>query len=76
MDLATIIPWTQIVLSVVLTALVLFQSPDEGGLGALGGGDVSGGTHTKRGFEKTLFITTIVISILFGLLAIAVLVIS
>ncbi|MEK7066167.1 MAG: preprotein translocase subunit SecG [Patescibacteria group bacterium] len=60
-----IIPWIQIILSVILTLLVLLQQ-SEAGLGSLTG-DFSGGgvMHSKRGIEKVLFIATIIVSILF-----------
>ena len=38
------------------------------GLGAVFGGDF-GGYHTKRGFEKFLFRASVVLGILFGLIA-------
>lgn len=70
MTLITIIPWIQIVLSVVMVVLILLQS-SEGGLGGAFGGDSGGGSyHTKRGLERTLFIATIIVGVLFGLLAI------
>ncbi len=50
--------------------MILFQN-SEGGLGGAFGGDGGGGKyHTKKGLEKTLFISTIILGILFGLLAI------
>ncbi|KKR45869.1 MAG: preprotein translocase subunit SecG [Candidatus Zambryskibacteria bacterium RIFCSPLOWO2_12_FULL_39_45] len=61
------IPYVQIVLSVLLILGVLVQQSDAGAGGAFGGGDgFSSGHHTKRGAEKTIFIGTIVVAILFA----------
>ena len=63
--LATYLPYVQIVLSVLLVGAILLQQ-SEGSLGsAFGGGQSGSGWHTKRGLEKQLFITTIVIAVLF-----------
>lgn len=70
MDLATLLPWIQIVVSFVLVALVLMSQSDAGLGGAFGGSDGSGGHRTKRGLEKTVFYATIFAGILFGILAI------
>lgn len=62
----SILPWIQIALSVLLMATVLMQQSDAG-LGGAFGGDDSAGTinRTRRGFERTLFISSIVFGILF-----------
>ena len=66
MSIVGIIPYIQIVLSILLIIGVLLQQSEAGLGGALGGGDgFSSGFHTKRGAEKTIFIATIVIAILF-----------
>lgn len=45
---------------------ILLQQSDAGLGAGFGGGDgFSSGHHTKRGAEKTIFISTIVIAILF-----------
>ena len=66
MSITGSIPYIQIALSVLLILGVLLQQ-SEAGLGSgFGGGDgFSSGHHTKRGAEKTVFIATIVIAILF-----------
>lgn len=66
---AKILPYAQIILSVVLILAVLLQQSSAGVGGALGGND--GGTfhQTRRGFEKFLFILSIVCAILFALFA-------
>ncbi|KKU84054.1 MAG: Preprotein translocase, SecG subunit [Parcubacteria group bacterium GW2011_GWA2_47_8b] len=60
----------QIATSVILIVLILIQerSAGAGGLFGGGGGD-SGFYQTRRGFEKLLFVATIVLSIIFAGLA-------
>jgi protein translocase SecG subunit len=66
----SLLPYIQIVLSVVLTAIVLIQKTGAQVGGAFGGSDnFSTAFHTRRGFEKVLFNTTIVIAILFAISA-------
>ena len=67
--IAKILPWLQVILSVLLVKSILLQRSAAGVGGALGGGDSGGMHHTKRGFEKILFYITIVIAILFALSA-------
>jgi len=67
MSIATILPYIQIVISVLLIASVLLQYSAAGVGGALGGSDsFEAGYHTRRGFEKFLFNATIVLAILFA----------
>ena len=58
------IPYVQIVLSVILIVLILMQK-NEAGLGSAFGGGSTSSFRTKRGLEKVLFNSTIVISVLF-----------
>ncbi len=67
--LAEILPYTQIVISVILVLAILLQQSGSGVGGALGGGDGSSFHHTRRGFEKFLFYLSIVCAILFALSA-------
>ena len=64
-----VITVAQVIAAIILIILVLLQNKNSGvgGLfGGGGGGDSAGGDfRTKRGFEKKLFITTIIFSILF-----------
>ncbi len=57
----------QIIVSVLLTVSILMQNRGAG-LSAAFGGDM-GGYHTKRGFEKFLNNSSIILSVLFILLA-------
>ncbi|MEK7539489.1 MAG: preprotein translocase subunit SecG [Patescibacteria group bacterium] len=70
MNLVTrILPYAQIIISVVLVSAVLLQQSSAGVGGALGGGGGEGFHHTRRGFEKFLFYLSIVCGILFALFA-------
>lgn len=70
--IASILPYIQIVLAVILVAAILLQRTGAQIGGAFGGNDnFSSAYHTRRGFEKTLFISTIIIAILFALTALA-----
>ncbi len=62
-----ILPYIQIVLAVILVTAILLQRTGSQIGGAFGGGDnFSSAYHTRRGFERTLFIITLVIAILFA----------
>ncbi len=69
--LASVLPWIQIILSVLLIGAVLLQQSEAGLGGAFGGNMDTNVFKTKRGIEKQLFITTIVIAILFAASALA-----
>lgn len=62
-----ILPYIQIILSIILIVSILLQQSDAGMGGIFGGSDSGGLYHTRRGFEKFLFIVTIVVGILFAL---------
>ena len=66
---AKILPYAQIILSVILVLAIMLQQSGAGVGGALGGGDGSSFHHTRRGFEKFLFYLSIVCGILFALSA-------
>ena len=72
--MAQILPYIQIVLSILLVAAVLVQQ-SEAGLGSAFGGADSSIQHTRRGAEKFLFNATIVLAILFAVTAIIALII-
>ena len=64
-----ILPYVEIVLSIVLILAILLQQSGAGLGGALGGSDDGSFHHTRRGFEKFLFYLSIVCGILFALSA-------
>lgn len=75
-SLAGYLPYIQIILSIALIALILLQQTGSELGGAFGGGGDGGNvSHTRRGFEKTVFHLTIVVAILFALSAIVALVV-
>lgn len=67
------ITYAQIALAVVLVGLILLQHSDASIGSAFGGDSLSGTAHTRRGPEKIIFVTTIVIAVLFAVSALAVL---
>jgi len=64
-NLTTILPYIQIILSIILVGAILLQQTGNDLGGAFGGGDDFSAGHTRRGLEKTLFNITIIVSILF-----------
>ena len=65
-SIAALLPYIQILLSVLLILGVILQQSESGLGSAFGDGDsFSKAKHTRRGFEKFLFQSTIVIGILF-----------
>jgi len=71
--LVSLIPWAQLALSFLLVAAILLQQSGASVGGSFGGGDM-GHNYTRRGFEKTLFRSTIVLAFLFALSAFAALI--
>jgi preprotein translocase subunit SecG len=68
MTIAGILPYIQIVLSILVVVFVLLQQTGASMGGALGGDNFSAAYHTRRGMEKTLFYATMVAG---GLLALS-----
>ena len=66
---AKILPYAQIIFSIILVLAILLQQTTAGLGGALGGNDGGSFHHTRRGFEKFLFYLSIVCGILFALSA-------
>lgn len=67
---SSVLPYAQIILAVLLIGAILLQSTGAQIGGAFGGSDnFSSAFHTRRGFEKTLFIITIAVAILFAISA-------
>ncbi|MBA2364638.1 MAG: preprotein translocase subunit SecG [Chloroflexia bacterium] len=59
----------QIILSVLLVVVILFQTKGSSFSGAMGG-DSGSIYHTRRGLEKTLFQLTIALAVLFVVVAV------
>ena len=68
--LINILPQVQITLALFLVLLIIFQKSEAGVGGAFGGGDTSAGVSKRRGFEKILFVVTIIVAVLFVLSAV------
>jgi protein translocase SecG subunit len=69
--MVAILPYIQIGLALLLIGGVLLQQSEAGLGSAFGSGDLGQTKHTRRGFEKLLFRSTILISVLFALTAFA-----
>jgi len=67
MELLTVaLPWVQVIIAVLLSSLILLQRSGAELGGAFGGGDVGGGAaYSRRGFEKVIFTSTILLAALF-----------
>ena len=66
--ISNVLPYIQIAISALLIIAVLLQQSGAQNGGALGGGDTSGSVfHTRRGLEKVLFVSTIILGVLFAL---------
>ncbi|MEK7596983.1 MAG: preprotein translocase subunit SecG [Patescibacteria group bacterium] len=66
--ISSVLPYIQITISALLVLAVLLQQSGAQNGGALGGPDLSGSVfHTRRGLEKILFVSTIVLGVLFAL---------
>ncbi len=76
MAIAGILPYIQIAISVLLIVSVLLQQTGASMGGAFGGDNFSAAYHTRRGFERTLFYSTIVLGTLLGVTAFAALVLQ
>jgi len=76
-SLMAILPYIQIVLSILLVIAVLMQKSEAGVGGSFGGNDnFNSGFHTRRGFEKNLFYLTIIVAILFVISSLLVIIIK
>ncbi len=61
----SVLPYAQIILSVLLIASILLQQRGSNLGGAFGGDNFSAAFHKRRGAELFLFRATVVLSILF-----------
>lgn len=69
-----ILQMADIILSVLIIALILLQRTNANMGSAFGGSDASGSvSYTRRGFEKVIFVATIVAGVLFVVLNLALL---
>jgi len=76
MTVASILPYIQIGLAVLLGALILLQQTDASMGAAFGGSGSDTIERSRRGLERTLFQVTIVISVLFAISVLASILIS
>lgn len=63
-NIAGVLPYIQIALSLALVVAILLQKTGSSLGGAFGADNFSSGFHTRRGAEKVLFQSTIVIAVL------------
>lgn len=63
------LPYIQIILSALLIVCVLLQQTGASMGGAFGGDNFSAGYHTRRGVEKKLFYSTIILATLLAISA-------
>lgn len=75
MALAGVLPYIQIALSVLLVASILLQQTGAALGGAFGGDNFSAGYSTRRGSERVLFYTSIVLGVALALSAFVALII-
>ncbi len=68
--LANILPWLQVIIAALLVLAILLQQSQEGLGSAFGGSGGSGFSFAKRGAEKYLFNSTIVLAGLFIIISI------
>lgn len=59
----------EIIISIALVLVILIQSKASGGLGGIFGGAESSGFRTRRGIEQTLFRFTIILAVIFVVIA-------
>lgn len=71
MSISVVLPYIQIILSILLIGGILLQRSEAGLGGAFGGDAFSSTQYERRGAEKTLFRVTLVIAFLFALSAFA-----
>ena len=74
--LREILPYLQIIFSVILVTAILLQRSGADVGGALGGGDGSSFHSTRRGFEKFLFVLSIICATLFAISALVLVLLS
>lgn len=71
-----ILPYIQVILSILLIVGILLQRTEASLGSAFGGDGAVGGRFMRRGAEKILFNATLIVAALFGLTALVALVLS
>lgn len=71
-----VLPWFQLILSLLLVIFVLLQRSADGIEGALGGSASNMTYFARRGAERFLFVGTIIIAILFAVTSVLPLIIK
>ncbi len=66
-----LIPLLQIIVALIIIVLIIIQERGGGMSGLFGGGGGGGAYQTRRGVEKIIFISTIVATAVFVILALA-----
>ncbi len=74
--MSQILPYIQVVLSIILIAGILVQRSEASLGSAFGSENAIGGRFTRRGLEKTLFHGTLIVAILFAVSVFASLVLA
>lgn len=72
--MVSLLPYIQIILSLLLIGAILLQRSEAGLGSAFGESGFGGNVYARRGAEKTLFIFSVIISIMFALSALVVLI--
>lgn len=76
-SLMAILPYIQIILSILLVMTILLQKSEAGVGGSFGGSDnFNAGFHTRRGFEQKLFYFTIALAVFFVITSLLILIIK
>ncbi|MCX6717167.1 MAG: preprotein translocase subunit SecG [Candidatus Taylorbacteria bacterium] len=69
--LISVLPYIQIILAILIVGCILIQRSENSAGGAFGGNDNwNNAYHSRRGFEKVIFNSAIVLIILFVISAI------
>jgi protein translocase SecG subunit len=71
MTVIGVLPYIQIILSVLVVACVLMQRTGASMGGAFGGDNFSATYHTRRGAEKALFYATVIFGVLLAVTSFA-----
>ncbi len=75
MEFNSLLSISSLILAIVLIALILIQRPNTDSAGGFSS-DSSGASYTKRGVEKSVYMTTLVVAVLFVVLQVFTLVLK